>query len=67
MESGRKGRKVIRLGPVCLGGDSEEQGDFTGGEPPWGVSHGSHTLGATAQGFDARKTSPLGWLKGWWY
>ena len=29
---------MIRSGPVPLGGDSEEEGDFTGGDPPWGMS-----------------------------
>ena len=37
-ESGRKGRDVIRSGPVLLGGEKEEVGDYTGGDPPWGVS-----------------------------
>ena len=44
MESGRKGREVIRLEPVPLGGNSDEKGDYMGGDPPWRVSGLSHTL-----------------------
>ena len=43
---GRVGRKVIGLGRVPLGGDSEEEGDSTGGHghPPWEVIRSSHRL-----------------------
>lgn len=37
-KSGRKGRDVIRSGPLPLRGETEEVGDYTGGDPPWGVS-----------------------------
>ena len=33
MESGRKGRAAIRPEPELLGGDSEEKGDYMGGDP----------------------------------
>lgn len=38
MESGRKGRQVIRLGPEPLERDSEENKDYTGRDPPQAVS-----------------------------
>ena len=65
MELGRKGREAICLGPVPLGGDSEEEGDYTGG-PPWGVSSSSHILGTPAPGPNTRKTNQLGWLERRW-
>lgn len=34
MESSRKGRETIRLGPLPLGGDSEEEGIYTGRDSP---------------------------------
>ena len=34
MELGRKGRESIRLGPAPLGGDTEEGGDYKGGDIP---------------------------------
>jgi len=45
MQLGRHGREAIRSGPVTLGGDTED-GDYTTGDPPWGVSSLSQTLGA---------------------
>ena len=65
-ELGRKGREAIRSGLLLLGGDSEDEGDYMGGDPPWGVSGLSHILGASALGSDTRKMSPLGRLEGWW-
>ena len=62
MELGRKEREAISFGPVPLGGDSEEKGDYTGRYPPWGISSLSHTLGAQVLGTDTRKMSP--WLIG---
>ena len=66
MESGTKEREVIRSVPVPLGEDSEEKGDYMGRGSPWGVSSSSHLLEATAMGPYIGKTSPLGWLEGWW-
>ena len=37
-ESGRKGREVIRSGPMSPGGETREVGDYTGGDPPWAMS-----------------------------
>ena len=54
----------MRLGPVSLGGHSEEKGDYMGGEPPWGMSGLSHILGTPVLGSSRGKTSPLGWLEG---
>lgn len=62
-ESARKGRKAIGLGPLPLEGDSEAKGDWTGREPPWGVSGSSHRLGAPVLGSYVRETSPVGWLE----
>lgn len=45
-------------------GDSEEEGDYTGRDPHWGVNSWSHRLGIIVQGSDIRKTNPLGWLEG---
>ena len=38
MESGRKGKEVIKSGPVLLGGNSKEKGEYMSGDLPWGVS-----------------------------
>ena len=46
MQLGRQGSKAIRSGPVTLGGDKEDGGAYTNGDPPWGVSSLSQTLGA---------------------
>ena len=62
----RRGRKVIWLGSVPLGGDSEERGDCTGVYPHWGVSGSSHRLGIPVLGSYAEETSHLGWLEDCW-
>ena len=49
MESGRKGREVIRSGPVSRRRDTEVEGDYMGRDPPWGLSH---ILGTPALGSD---------------
>ena len=54
------------MGPVPLEGDSEEEGDYTGENSPWGVSSSSHILGPPALGSDTGEMSPLGWLEGQW-
>ena len=58
----RKGRETIRSGLVPLGGDSEEKGDYTSRDSPWGVSVSSHILGAPVLGSKPGKTRSLGWL-----
>ena len=63
-ELGRKGRKAIRPGPMPVGRDSEEKGDYMGGDPPWEVSGSSHTLGVPALGSDTGKINPFQWLEG---
>lgn len=60
MESGRKGRKVIRLGPVPLGRDSEEKGEKNRQTLPWGVRGDSHIMDSTFLGFYSWEMSPLG-------
>lgn len=45
-ELGRKEREAIRSGPVPLGGDTEEKGDYMEEDPPWGISITSHLLGS---------------------
>ena len=35
---GRQGKEAIRLGPVPLGGDSEDEGDYEGEDSPSGMS-----------------------------
>ena len=55
----RKGKEVIRSGLVLLGGDSEENGDNTGGHLHWGVNGKSHRLGIPAQESDTGKISTL--------
>ena len=55
---------MIRLGPVSLGGDSEEKGDYMGRDPPWGVSDSSYILDAPVLWSATRKKSPLSWLEG---
>ena len=58
MQLGRQGREVIRSGPVTLGGDTED-GDYTTGDPPWGVSSLSQTLGAWPWGTTLSRRVPL--------
>lgn len=55
VESGRKGREQIRLGPEPLGRNSEYKGDYMGGYPLRGKSESSHILGNPVLGFDTRK------------
>ena len=62
MESGRKGKDMIRSGPVPLKGDTEEKRDYIGGDPPWGVSSSSHRLGISLLGSNTGETGP--WLAG---
>ena len=50
----------------ALGGDSEEKGEYTGRDLPWGVSGESHRLGALVLGSYTGKMSPLGWSKDCW-
>ena len=65
MESCKKGREVIRLGPVPLEGDLAEKRDFTGGDLSWGASSSSHMLGVPAQGSGTGKLSSFaGWRAG---
>ena len=42
MSMGMKGIKVITLGPMSLGGDSEEMEVNMEGHLPWGASNTSH-------------------------
>ena len=63
MESGRKGREVIRSGPVPLRRDTEVEGDYMGRNPPWGLSH---ILGTPALGSDIGKMRPRSWLENQW-
>ena len=58
-KSDRKERKVIRLGPVLLEGDSEEKGDYMGRDPHWGVSGLRHRLGTPLLGSYTGEMSPL--------
>ena len=62
----RMGRKVIGLGPVCMGGNSEERGDHMHGHSSWGVSGLSHRLGIPVLGCYAKETSSLGHLENCW-
>ena len=59
MELRKKGKEAIRLGPVPLGGDSEEKGDYGSGDPPWRVSSSSHILMAPVLMSNTGKTSSL--------
>lgn len=58
----KKGRNAIRLGPVPLRGDSEEERDYMGRNTPWGVSRLSHRLGVPVLGPAQRRQILLaGW------
>lgn len=59
MESSRKEREVIRLGPMPLREDSEERGDYTVGDSPWRLSGLSHILGAPAWCHEQERQAPL--------
>lgn len=56
---------MIWLGPVSLGGDTEEQGGCTGIYSHWGVSGSSHRLGVPVLDYCVEKTRPLCWLEDW--
>lgn len=62
-ELGKKRRKEISLGPVSLGGDLEQKGDYVGGDPPWGESGSSHRFGVPVLGSYIGETNPLGKLE----
>lgn len=47
-----------------LGGDSEEKGYYTSGDPSWGVSGLSHIVGSPALGPYTGNMRHLGWLEG---
>lgn len=56
---------MIRLGPVPLEGDSEEERNYTGGDLSRGVSSSSHMLGVPAQGSGTGNLSSFaGWRAG---
>ena len=62
-ELSRKGRKSTRSAPPGrrIGGKEQLHRD-----PSWEVSSLNHILATPTLGSNARKTSPLGWLEGWW-
>ena len=51
---------------MLLGGNSEEKGGYTDGDPPLGVSNLSHILGAPGMESNSEKMSPLDCLEGCW-
>ena len=61
-ELGRKGREVIRLGPVTLWGVSEGKIQYMSRDSPW-VRGSSHTLGPQPWGPIQGRPAPLA---GWW-
>ena len=61
------GIEVIELGPVPLGGNLEEKGDFLGGHLPKGVSRSSHSLGISALGTHVEEAIPTSCLENYWY
>ena len=65
MELGRK-RRAFGSGPVPPIEDSEEKGDYMGGDPPWGVSILSYPIGCPSPEIQYGKMRPLGWLEGRW-
>ena len=65
MESGRKERRMVRLGSAPPGGSSEKRGDEMDGDLPGGVSSLKDILGIPVLGSRTDKTSPLGWWEGW--
>lgn len=66
MELARKGREVIRSGPVSLPGDTEEEGIKGFRDIPWEVNNSNHILSTSALGSDIEKMSPLNWFENWW-
>lgn len=62
MESARKGREVIRLGPIHLTWDREEEGDITGE----GILSEEEISGTPALEFNNRKMSRLIWFNNQW-
>ena len=60
---GIKGKEAIKSRPVPLRWNSEEEGDYTGRDPPWGVSGLSHILGSPVLESNTRKIK-FPWLVG---
>ena len=60
---GRKGRKVIGSGPVPLGEDSEETGNYTGGHLLWRISSTSHRLDSQSWGLMRKRQTPFTGLR----
>ena len=60
MDLSKKGREAIMLEPLLLGEDSEEKGDYMGGDLSWRVSGSSHILAISALGRNKGKLRPLG-------
>lgn len=54
---------MIRSGPVPLGEDSEEKGDYMGADLPRGVHSKNHRLSVLVLGSYTGKMSPLGWVE----
>lgn len=59
MDLSKKGREAIMLEPLLLGEDSEEKGDYMGGDLSWRVSGSSHILSAQALRPNTRNISSL--------
>ena len=55
----KKGREAIKLEPLLVGEDSEQKGDYMGGDLSWGVSGSSHILSAQALGPNTGNTGSL--------
>ena len=60
---GRKERKVIGSGPVPLGEDSEETGNYTGEHLLWRVSSMSHRLDSQSWGPMRKTQTPFTGLR----
>ena len=60
---GRKGRKVIGSGPVPLGEDSEETGNYTSGHLLWRISSTSHGLDSQSWGPMRKRQTPFTGLR----
>lgn len=62
-QSDRTRRKVTKSGPVLLGRDSQEKGEYMGVHWPWRVSSLGHRQGFLLFGSHTGKTSLLSWLE----
>ena len=67
IESGRKGREVLSLGPMPQGEDSRRKRRLPRQSSSWGMGSLSYILGGPILGSSTGDMSPFGRLEGLWH